>query len=281
MIFLGMWIFKRLEHSVPTAPGSGFAQCVPSLGYRIGRDDRAEGIGMATFVLVHGAWGGAWSWNKFVAPLLRDAGHAVFTATLTGLGERSHLATPDVSLDTHVQDVVNVLFYEDLSDVILVGHSYGGMVITGVADRAPERLRLLVYLDASTPADGQAIVDWSPGRREAVTEQARAEGEGWKIPPGDLPPDQPAEITAWATPRRAYQPLRTFLEPISLRRGETTLPRAYVYCALDKAPDSPAAARAARIKADPRWQYFELNTGHNLHYTAPRETVEILNSLAG
>src|SRR5262249_60744980 len=94
---------------------------------------------MATFVIVHGAWGGGWSWNKFVVPLLRQAGHQAYAVTLTGLGERAHLASPAIDLETHVQDVVNVLFYEDLRDVILVGHSYGGMVSTGVADRCPAR----------------------------------------------------------------------------------------------------------------------------------------------
>ena len=102
---------------------------------------------MATFVIVHGAWGGAWSWNRFVIPRLRAAGHTVFPVTLTGLGERTHLGNADVDLETHIQDVVNVLFYEDLHNVILVGHSYGGRVITGAADRASDRLAQLVYLD--------------------------------------------------------------------------------------------------------------------------------------
>src|SRR5690242_4113318 len=96
---------------------------------------------MATFVIVHGAWGGAWSWNKFVVPKLRNKGHDVFAVTLTGLGDRAHLAGPSIDLNTHVEDVCQTLFHEDLSDVILVGHSYGGNVITGVADRMPERLR--------------------------------------------------------------------------------------------------------------------------------------------
>jgi pimeloyl-ACP methyl ester carboxylesterase len=107
-----------------------------------------------------------------------------------------------VGLDTHIQDVVNVLFYADLREVILVGHSYGGNVITGVADRVPERLRQLVYLDAATPSDGQASADSFPGRRDQIEEQARREGDGWKVPPGAVPPDQPAEITEWARPRR-------------------------------------------------------------------------------
>jgi len=235
---------------------------------------------MATFVVVHGAWGGAWAWNKLVVPMLREAGQTVYAVTLTGLGERSHLASPDVSLDTHIQDVVNVLFYEDLTDVILVGHSYGGNVITGVADRVPERLQELVYLDAATPADGQSSADSFPGRRQQLEEQARQSGDGWKIEPGAVPPDQPAEITAWAAPRRSPMPIKTMTMPLALTRGQTRLPRTFVYCTIGKEPGSPQSARAEQIRDDPRWRFFELNTGHNLHYTAPRETVAILLELA-
>jgi pimeloyl-ACP methyl ester carboxylesterase len=235
---------------------------------------------VATFVIVHGAFGGAWSWNKLLVPLLREAGQTVFPVTLTGLGERTHLASPEVSLDTHIQDVVNVLFYEDLHDVILAGHSYGGNVITGVADRVPERLQQLVYLDAATPSDGQAIADFFPGRRQQLEEQARQSGDGWKVPPGAVPADQPADITAWATPRRSPMPIKTMTTPLRLERGETTLPRAFVYCTLGKEPGSPQAERAERLRNDPRWRFFELNTGHNLHYTAPQETVAILLELA-
>jgi pimeloyl-ACP methyl ester carboxylesterase len=212
--------------------------------------------------------------------MLREAGQSVYPVTLTGLGERTHLASPDVSLDTHVQDVVNVLFYENLNDVILAGHSYGGNVITGVADRAPERLQQLVYLDAAIPSDGQSSADGTPGRRQQLEEQARQTGDGWKIAPGDMPPDQPEEITRWAQARRSPMPIKTMITPLKLTRGETSLPRAFVYCTLGKEPGSPQAARAERVRNDPRWRYFELNTGHNLHYTAPKETVAILLELA-
>jgi len=235
---------------------------------------------VATFVIVHGAWGGGWSWNKFVVPLLRAAGETVYPVTLTGLGERTHLASPEVSLNTHIQDVVNVLFYEDLTDVLLVGHSYGGNVITGVADRVPERLQQLVYLDAATPADGQSSADTLPGRREQLEEQARQSGDGWQIAPGAIPPDQSAEITDWARPRRSPMPIKTMTTALELTHGETTLPRAFVYCTVGKEPGSPQVARAERIRSDPRWRFFELNTGHNLHYSAPQETVDILLELA-
>lgn len=108
---------------------------------------------MATFGVAHGAWSSGWAWKK-MRPLLRAAGHEIFTPSYTGLGERSHLSSPDLTLETHIQDIANVLFYEDLTDVVLIGHSYGGMVATGVADRASERIRQVIYLDAFVPRDG-------------------------------------------------------------------------------------------------------------------------------
>lgn len=138
---------------------------------------------MATFVIVHGAWSGGHAWRK-VRPLLRAAGHEVFTPALTGLGERAHLANPDVDLDTHLGDVVGVLEYEDLHQVVLVGHSYGGVVITGVADRLASRLAELVYLDAEVPEDGQSEYDLlPPDERATYEEMARASEGGWRIPP--------------------------------------------------------------------------------------------------
>jgi pimeloyl-ACP methyl ester carboxylesterase len=132
---------------------------------------------MATFVLVHGSSGGGWVWRA-VAAGLRAAGHEAWAPTLTGMGERVHLANPAVGLDTHVLDVVNVLNYEDLREVVLVGHSYGGVVITGVAERDPARLAHLVYLDALVPADGQAMVDfYPPAVRAGLAAAARTHGD--------------------------------------------------------------------------------------------------------
>ena len=136
---------------------------------------------MATFVLVHPAWFGGWCWKK-VSPLLHARGHAVHTP-LTGLGERVHLARPEVGLDTHVDDVVNLLTYEDLHDVVLVGTSSGGVVITGVVDRVPERIGHLVYLDAFVPEDGQSMLDIIPPERRPVMEKlVQTEGHGWLLP---------------------------------------------------------------------------------------------------
>jgi pimeloyl-ACP methyl ester carboxylesterase len=125
---------------------------------------------MANFVLVHGAWIGGWCWRPN-AQALRKAGHEVFTPTLTGLGERSHLMNPSINLDTHIADIVNVIKHEELSDVVLVGHSYGGMVVTGVADALAEKIRSLVYLDAFVPESGQALVDLAAAGAETSSRQ--------------------------------------------------------------------------------------------------------------
>ena len=138
---------------------------------------------MATFVLVHGAWHGSWCWKR-VRKALQAEGHDVFTPTLTGVGERSHLTSPQVTLDTHVADVVNLIRWEELTDVVLCGHSYGGCVITGVADRVAERLRALVYLDAFIPENGQSLHDTLPPEvAEAQVRGARESGDGWRVPP--------------------------------------------------------------------------------------------------
>ncbi len=158
---------------------------------------------MAIFVLVHGAWHGGWCWQR-VARLLRAAGHDVYTPTLTGLGERAHLLSPAIGLDTHIKDILGVLFYEDLRDVVLVGHSYAGMVITGVAEQTAKRLRHLVYLDAFVPWEGQSLLDLM-GETEAliVRERAARDGDGWCVPPLPLEAfgvTKPADL-AWAGAR--------------------------------------------------------------------------------
>jgi len=170
---------------------------------------------MASFVLVHGAWHGGWCWAR-VARLLRDAGHDVFTPTLTGLGERAHLARPEIDLAHHVQDVLAVLEAEELKSVTLCGHSYGGMVVTGVAARAAARVAHLVYLDAFVPAPGQAMLDLiAPERAAAMREAARTEGEGWRVPPWK--PEHYGVTSArdieWLARRLTPHPLRTLEQP--------------------------------------------------------------------
>src|SRR5262249_44459260 len=175
---------------------------------------------MAVFVLVHGGWHGGWCWRR-VAPPLRAAGHAVYTPTLTGLGERAHLATPATGLDTHIRDVLGVLAYEDLRDVILVGHSMAGMVVTGVAERAPDRLAHLVYLDATVPRDGESDLDCHPelrGDRPAAFE-ARAGSDGRLAPrlrPHLFGIDSAAD-SAWVNGLLTPHPIKAFTDPLTVR----------------------------------------------------------------
>jgi pimeloyl-ACP methyl ester carboxylesterase len=224
---------------------------------------------MATFVLVHGAWHGGWCWGK-VAPLLRAAGHQVFAPTLTGLGERSHLFSPAIGLSTHIQDVVNVLVFEDLHDVILVGHSYGGIVITGVADRMRARIARLVYLDAFVAEDGAS---WRALRNAPLPQEGAP-----AIPPrplADFGVTAEADID-WAAPRLTPQPAQTAVEPLKLTDPNivSAFPRTYIRC-LDYA--MPAfAALADRISRDPAWTYRAMNTGHDAMITAPAELSALL-----
>ncbi len=225
---------------------------------------------MATFVIVHGAWSGSYAW-RWVRPLLRAAGHDVVTPSLTGLGERAHLATPQTDLDTHITDVAAVLHVEDIPDVVLVGHSYGGMVITGVADRAPERIGRLIYLDAAVPRPGESFLDLlPPGRRAGYEEAARTRGDGWNVPP-PLPDPLPPEVSpeeAWNVARMVAQPLATFTQPLSLTSPPPDLPRTFVLCTEDKV-DGGEPPHVARARADPAWQFVELAAPHPAHVAEP------------
>jgi len=232
---------------------------------------------MASFVLVHGAWHGGWCWVR-VARLLRDAAHEVYTPTLTGLGERAHLASPQIDLETHVQDVVGVLEADELRQVVLVGHSYAGMVISGVAARAASRLSHLVYLDAFVPEPGRTLLDYLGPRADAVRESARTAGDGWRVPP--FPPERFGVTSQrdreWLQRRLVPQPLASFEQPLAAAGGER-LKRAYVYCA------SPAMGAfdqfAERLREDRKWQYHEIKTGHDAMVTAPGEVAKFLLGL--
>jgi pimeloyl-ACP methyl ester carboxylesterase len=216
-----------------------------------------------------------------VAPPLRAAGHDVYTPTLTGLGERLHLASPRVDLDTHIQDIVNVLHYEDLTGVILVGWSYGGMVVAGAADRAPERVAHLVYLDSDVPRDGDTSV---PPRQHAAREAlARAHGDGWRVPPAVtraealLLSELPEERRRWIAPRLAPHPLKTWIQPIRLTGAAATLPTTYVRCTFGYDPtDEDTARQDARVRSEPRWRHWELPASHAAPFTAPQALAELL-----
>ena len=231
---------------------------------------------MTTFVLVHGAWSGGWKW-RLVAPMLRRAGHEVFTPTLTGLGERGHLAAASIDLDLQVQDVVALLEMEDLSDVVLVGHSYGGMVVTGVAERAPERIRRIVYLDAFVPEDGRCALDYVVPERAA---RFREEGErtGFVSPP---PPSlwgvtRPDDV-AFSRQRELRHPYRCFTQGARrMNSSAAALPKTFIHCT------SPATGTfdqfAAKYRSDPRWRFHELKTGHDSMILVPGQLTALLQS---
>lgn len=230
---------------------------------------------MALFVVAHGAWSAGWVWKK-MHPLMAARGHRLVTPTCTGLGERVHLARPEIDLDTHITDILNVLEFEDLNGVNLIGHSYGGMVATGVADRARARIAQLVYIDAFAPQDGESLLDLVPPDLRAQRQPAAGD---WRLPPGPMPPDTPAEDVAWATPRRVPQPARTFQQKLRLHNGPLTLPRHYIYC-LRHSPDDRFRRFYERARSE-GWTTHEIDSSHSPQITAPDALADLLDRIAG
>lgn len=231
-----------------------------------------------TFLVAHGAWSAGWAWKK-MHPLLSAAGHRLITPTYTGLGEREHLANPSNDLETHIQDVLGVIKYEDLRDFVLIGHSYGGMVATGVADRARERIAKLVYLDAFVPKDGQALVDLIPREAANGMREGVKAGDGWRIAPNPTPPDTPEADAKWVAERRLPQSFKCFEQPVKLRNGESKLPRSYIYCKR-VAPGDNFRQFAERARAGNGWSYYELDASHSPHITAPDALAAVLGRIA-
>ena len=243
-------------------------------------------------VIVHGAWGGGWEWSR-VAELLRARGHVVLTPTLTGMGDRSHLdQSAPIGLTTHIEDLVAVLEFEDLSEVVLCAASYGGMPVTGAADRVPERIRGVVYVDALVPFDGQSALDLLPaGFAEMVRAGVSEHGEHWRVPmpptlldallpSGALPDD---ERTACVTRLREH-PALAFAEPVRLTGRIDQLPRAFVRCTaaefgvdIDEDPIAPCAARAQKEG----WLYRELVAPHDPQLFDPMGIADLLDELVG
>ncbi len=224
---------------------------------------------MSTFVLVHGAWHGSWCWNR-VRRGLQAEGHEVFTPTLTGLSERQHLVSPDIDLDTHVDDIVNLILHEDLTDIVLCGHSYGGGVVTGVADRVPERIDTLVYLDAFVPRNGQSLHDLLPP--DTAQGQIDLAGDGWRVPP------IPAEFfnvnaadRAWVDAQCTPQPLATFQQKLRLTGGGDTIGKVTYILASGWGP-SPFTGFHAQAQAD-GWTTRDLACGHDVMLDMPGELV--------
>jgi pimeloyl-ACP methyl ester carboxylesterase len=230
----------------------------------------------ATFLVCHGAWSAGWAWKK-MHPLMAAAGHRLVTPTCTGLGEREHLANPSLDLETHIQDILNVIKYEDLRDIVLIGHSYGGMVATGVADRARDRIAQLIYLDAFVPRDGQSLLDLNESARARMMQLAKT-GDGWRVPPNPTPPDTSPTDVEWLSERRVDMPIKCFVTSLKLRHGELTLPRSYIY-ALRTPPADTFRPFAERAKSESGWGYHEIDASHSPHVTAPETLMPVLRGI--
>jgi pimeloyl-ACP methyl ester carboxylesterase len=229
---------------------------------------------MATIVLAHGAWSAAWAWKK-MRPLMGKSGHDFFTPTYTGLGERAHLATPETDLDTHIEDVLGVLTFEDLRDVVLLGHSYGGMVATGVADRARQRIAHLIYLDAFVPKHGQSLCDLVPEEQRKRMLDSAAAGDGWRVAPNPTPDDTSAEDKTWISDKRLPHPLKCLTTPLTLRYGPLTVQRSYIEATRNT--HGPFGKFAAQARSEPGWACYEIDASHSPNITAPDTLMRLLD----
>ena len=225
-----------------------------------------------TILVCHGAWSAGWAWKK-MHPLMRAAGHRLVTPSYTGLGERVHLANPSIDLDTHIEDILNVIKYEDLRDIVLIGHSYGGMVATGVADRARDRVAQLIYIDAFVPEDGQSLLDLNESDRQRMQELVK--DGGWRVPPRPISPDTEEADIEWLNARRVDMPVKCFDTRLKLRGGKLTLPRSYIY-ATRITPADTFGQFAKRTKNEAGWRYYEIDASHSPNVTAPEALMALL-----
>ncbi len=234
---------------------------------------------MSTYVLVHGAWHGSWCWKR-VRKALQAQGHDVFTPTLTGVGERAHLLAPEINLETHINDVVNLVRWEELSNVVLCGHSYAGVVVSGVADRVPDRIGALIYLDAFLLEDGRCLLDeLPPDQRNIHLDRTRLEGDGWKVPP--IPAAAfavNANDAAWVDRQSTMHPVACFQQPLRLS-GKIDAVKDVTYILATGYADSPFPPSYERAKAR-GWKTLSLACGHDVMLDMPQELTAILLNAA-
>ena len=247
---------------------------------------------MAAYVLVGGGWLGGWCWQR-VAPRLREEGHDAYPVTLTGLGERVHLASAQVDLQTHITDVVNVIEFEDLHDVVLLGHSYAGIVVTGVADRVPDRISKLVYLDTGPLPNGTALIETFPTEaRRHIERQVEELGDGWRFP---MPPQE--ELATFGSlqglddaqlellrSRAVDQPFGTFTQPLQLKNpARKALAKVGIVCSfsLEEVEAIIASGNPVfREMASPNWRFIELPTGHYPMFSRADDLAAVLLELS-
>jgi pimeloyl-ACP methyl ester carboxylesterase len=247
---------------------------------------------MSAYVLVGGGWLGGWCWQR-VARQLREEGHDAYPVTLTGLGERVHLASLQVDLETHITDVVNLIEFEDLHDVVLLGHSYAGIVVTGVGDRVPDRISQLVYLDTGILPDGTAIIDTFPAEvRRHIERQVDELGDGWRFP---MPPKE--ELATFGSleglddarlellrSRAVDQPFATFTQPLRLKNpAREALPKVGILCSfsLEQVQAIIASGNPVfREMASSKWRFIEIPTGHYPMFSRPDDLAAVLHDLS-
>ncbi|MEV6982007.1 alpha/beta fold hydrolase [Sphaerisporangium sp. NPDC051017] len=240
---------------------------------------------MSTYLLVHGAWHSGRCWER-VVPLLASAGHRVVAPSLTGYGDKAHLLGPEVGLDTHVDDIVGLITEADLAEVVLVGHSYAGLVISSAANEVPDRIAHLVYLDAMVPEDGESAADVQP-MTQALIDRAVKSDSGWRVPPlPEMPPPSglfgvtdPADV-AWLRTMLSDQPVRCLQQPVRLDNpAVNTIPRTHIHCTVG-VPEGIARRPipAMQPNGTPA-QVWELATGHDCMITMPAELAELLLKL--
>ncbi len=220
-----------------------------------------------TFVIVHGAWGGSWSFRD-VEQLLRNKKYDVYRPSLTGLGERHHLANPDINLTTHIQDVVNAILFEELQDIVLVGHSYGGMVISGVAHQIPERIHSMIYIDAHLPNDGESLEDLLGDRRDQLFGM---EENGFLVPVW-VSSDQPF-------PRDVPHPVKTLTEKVVLgNESAYSIPAVYIHAVEENTnPEDDNFYFASQRAKERGWPVLIIESDHNPQWSAPEKLVEMLH----
>lgn len=277
----GKWNRRQL---ITAAAISGFAASTIACTSISAQPTISRPATAKTFVLIHGAWHGGWCWRD-VRSQLEAQGHRVFTPTLTGLAERSHLLSAEVGLNTHIKDITSLIAYYDLNDIVLVGHSYGGMVITGVADAMKDRIDEIIYLDAALPDNGETMITQGPERSPATIEQTRKalaglapDGIGMvAFPPEFLGIAKDHPSYDWVARKLTPHPLKTWLDPIALSNGGSTgLRRRYIHCTAPVLPNSSFPYHAEQVKADPSWTYYALTTGHDAMITASDAVATLL-----
>ena len=238
-----------------------------------------------TYLLVHGAWHSGECWER-VVPLLADAGHRALAPSLTGHGDKAHLLGPEVDLDTHVEDIVRLIREEDLTEVILVGHSYAGLIVSAVANQVPDRIAHLVYLDAMVPEDGESALDVVPFT-QALIDQAAKTYAPWRIPPlpempapfGLFGVSDPADL-AWLRTLLSDESVGCFLQPVRLGNPDANaIPRTHIHCVGDKPPGATRRPVPAVQPNGSPAQVWELPTGHDCMVTMPAELTDLLLKL--